>query len=124
MMNKIKPVVKGFRALTPEDKKKYYELMHKVNKFCDNHEIQTNSFTYYRFKIKDKKIVVTNDAFIYKSFKAGVWNKLDEANRIDLVFYASKFRIVEIYKDLMLGKELDERGRVISTPEIVERLKL
>lgn len=110
---KIERPFKGWKKLTAQDKKKYFNIMRNVNKFCNEHDISAKNFTYYLFEIKDKKYMVTSDAFLYRCFGQNIGTTEAKEFKIDKVIYASKFRIVEIYKNLLLGKQLDERGRVV-----------
>ncbi len=85
--------------------------MKGIQKFCKANDVETSNFTYYRFTINGKKYLVTSDAFLYKCFNGTLCKKFDEEVAFDKVIYASKLRIKEIYRNLKLGMELDERGR-------------
>ena len=108
----IKPVSK-WQKLNDEDKAKYFAVVKKVNEFCKAHEIITKRNTYYRFKLNNKSYLVTHDRFIYQlvnNLKDKIENK---SLQVDRVFYASKLRICEIYRNLETKKKLDNRGRII-----------
>ena len=112
--NSINKPLSKWRKLNDDDKAKYFAVVMKVNEFCQAHDIEIKRNTYYRFKLNKKNYLVTHDRFIYQ-----LVNKLkdkieDESLKVDRVFYASKLRICEIYRNLEAKKNLDERGRVIN----------
>ena len=82
-------------------KKEFYETMCKIDEFCrKNRILQSKGSDTYYFTIGDASYVVGNR-------KRSVPQ--------DAVFIlASKTRIIEIYENLVQGKQLDYRGFVIA----------
>ena len=112
--NSINKPLSKWRKLNDDDKAKYFAVVMKVNEFCQAHDIETKRNTYYRFKLNKKNYLVTHDRFIYQLVNQLKDKIEDESLIVDRVFYASKLRICEIYRNLEAKKNLDERGRVIN----------
>ena len=103
-----------WRKLSDDDKIKYFNVIMRVKEFCLKHNIETKRNTYYRFKLNKKSYLVTHDRFIYQLVNRLKDKIEDKSLKVDKVFYASKLRICEIYRNLEAKKNLDERGRVIN----------
>ena len=99
--------------LTKEDKAKWYAQLIETEKFCKQHDILTKNTTFFKFQVNGIFYIVVADRFLYRYFNQTKGKENSEECRIDVVIWAGKQRIQEIYNNALQGKEMDEKGRVI-----------
>lgn len=115
------------KIFSDEEKRNFAIKMKEIIKFCRANKIyMAANYNSYSFWLNDKRYLVTNYNFDdYKKYlknlssqgfsPAAIYLKMLENEYDDNVIriQASKLRIMEIYNDLKLGKQLDKNGREI-----------
>lgn len=104
---------------TKAQAKEFAEKMTEIDAFCEEHNIQTtlHGDSYY-FTLNDTNYRVSNhtveasNRHAYNDLGEQVRDLYHPEGRREGVVYitAGKTRIIEIYKDLEAGYELDKRG--------------
>ncbi|MEG1508886.1 MAG: hypothetical protein RR454_00375 [Clostridia bacterium] len=100
------------------EKEKYANTMNEIDKFCKDNNIKSSfSNDSYYFSLNGKNYRISNHTI--ETSDAGAFNENGEklrefyhvGNEQLICFTASKTRIIEIYNNLLQGKELDKRGK-------------
>ena len=99
-------------------KREFAKKMDEISDFCRENGIDQSRDSYYfivdgmRYRVSNHSIESSN-ARAFNDFGEQIREKYHEDKRDDNTVYihASKTRIIEIYKDLKAGYELDGRGR-------------
>ena len=122
------------KIFSDEEKRDFAIKMKEIIKFCRANKIyMAANYNSYSFWLNGKRYLVTNYNFDdYKKYlknlsnqgftPAAIYLKMLENEYDDNVIriQASKLRIMEIYNDLKLGKQLDKNGREIMKTSKIE----
>lgn len=96
-------MIKGYWTHSKSEKKAFANAMAEIDKFCRENDIEhVEGGGTYKFTIHRKKYVVTNTHIPKDLRLKGV-----------TYYFASQTRLIDIYKDLKDGRELNARGQRI-----------
>lgn len=98
-------------------KREFAIEMEEIRSYCDTNNIKySKSMDSYYFRLNDKNYRVSNHTVESRNSETSVFfrgHEVDATRESNTVYItASKTRLIEIYKALLEGKELDARGRV------------
>lgn len=100
-------MAKGYWTHSKSEKKYFANTMTLIDKFCKEHGVEhIENGGSYRFTLNGKQYIITNSVLPKELRKKGV-----------TYFFASQLRLMDIYNDLVCGKELDAHGKRIGGDE-------